>query len=127
MITSLKPNQVFVFGSNLEGAHLGGAAKQAYESFGAIWGVGIGLMGQAYAIPTMFENVQEIKPFVEQFRQYAEQMPDKEFLLTRIGCGIAGFTDEEISPLFENMPDNVIKPSEWVKQRAIITNNKEEK
>lgn len=113
MITKLKENQVFVFGSNIQGEHLGGAARQAYCDFGAIWGVGVGLMGQSYAIPTMFESVEEIRPYVKQFNQLAEELPFKDFLLTKIGCGIAGFEEHEIAPLFKDSPMNVIKPKGW--------------
>ena len=113
MINTLDENEVFVFGSNIEGQHLGGAARQAYDQFGAIWGVGVGYMGQSYAIPTMFESIEEIKPYVAQFKQYAGEMPHKTFLLTKVGCGIAGFSEDEISPLFADMPKNVIKPKGW--------------
>lgn len=115
MINSLEPNQVFVFGSNIEGHHLGGAAKQAYEEFGAVWGVGTGLQGQSYAIPTM-EGIENIRVYTEQFKYIAYLLPQFEFLLTRIGCGIAGYTDEEISPLFDNLTKNVIIPKEWRKE-----------
>lgn len=102
MIYSLKPNEVFVFGSNLNGAHLGGAARVAYSKFGAKWGEGVGLQGQSYAIPTMQGGVNTIKPYVDQFIAFAKEHPELTFYVTRIGCGIAGFKDEEIAPLFEN-------------------------
>ena len=101
MITSLKPNQVFVFGSNLAGSHGGGAARQAFEKFGAKWGVGVGPTGQSYAIPTMHGGLSAIQPYVEQFLEYAKANPDKEFLVTRIGCGTAGFDVSQIAPMFE--------------------------
>ena len=66
-ITELKPNEVFVFGSNLAGAHGGGAARMAYRHFGAVWGQGVGLQGQSYGIPTMHGGVDVIKPYVDQF------------------------------------------------------------
>ncbi|MDI3505261.1 MAG: hypothetical protein PWQ81_483 [Bacteroidota bacterium] len=99
-ITELKPNEVFVFGSNLEGAHGGGAAATAYRHFGAIWGQGVGLQGNSYGIPTMHGGVEAIRPYVEEFIDFARSHPELHFLVTRVGCGIAGFRDEEIAPLF---------------------------
>lgn len=93
-------NEIFVFGSNLDGAHLGGAARIAHQKFGAIWGQGIGLQGNTYAIPTMQGRVEIIKPYVDEFIEFAMNHPDLTFYVTRIGCGIAGFTDEEIAQLF---------------------------
>ena len=101
-ITELKENEIFVFGSNLEGMHGGGAARIAYEEFGAIWGQGVGLQGQSYGIPTMHGGVDVIKPYVDEFVNFAKSHPELKFLVTRIGCGIAGFTDEEIAPLFKD-------------------------
>lgn len=101
-ITELKENEIFVFGSNLQGMHGGGAARIAYEEFGAIWGQGVGLQGQSYGIPTMHGGVDVIKPYVDEFVNFAKSHPELKFLVTRIGCGIAGFTDEEIAPLFKD-------------------------
>lgn len=117
LITKLKDNEVFVFGSNLEGRHAGGAARAAYDHFGAIWGQGVGIQGQSYAIPTMHGGVDEIKPYVDRFINYAKQNPDKNFLVTPIGCGIAGFTPEEIAPLFTAAKDmeNVWLPESFIK------------
>ena len=114
-IRSLKPNEVFVFGSNLAGAHGGGAARAALNHFGAVWGQGVGRQGQSYAIPTMQGGVETIKPFVDDFIEYARQHPADRFLVTRIGCGIAGFTDEEIAPLFRNAMnvENICLSSIW--------------
>jgi hypothetical protein len=114
-ITSLEPNEIFVFGSNLKGMHGGGAAYIAYRKFGAIMGQGVGLQGQSYAIPTMQGGVETIRPYVDDFILYAKQHPELIFLVTRIGCGIAGFTDEEISPLFFEAHDvgNIILPDNW--------------
>lgn len=112
MITSLKDNQIFVFGSNLEGHHLGGAAKQALDQFGAEMGVGVGLTGQCYAIPTM-DGLDQIRLYAAQFLRVAALLPQLEFLVTRIGCGIAGYTDDEIAPHFKGVPSNVILPDEW--------------
>ena len=99
-ITHLAPNEVFVFGSNLQGYHGGGAARFAHEHFGAVWGQGVGLYGQSYAIPTMQGGVETIKPYVNIFLQFAKMHEELDFLVTEIGCGIAGFTPEEIAPLF---------------------------
>ena len=114
-ITSLEPNEIFVFGSNLEGMHGGGAARIAYEKFGAEWGVGVGPTGQTYAIPTMQGGVDTIRPYVDDFIRYAEQHPDQTFLVTRIGCGIAGFRDEHIAPLFAAAREmsNIALPAGW--------------
>lgn len=114
-ITSLNPNEIFVFGSNLAGAHGGGAARIAYESFGAEWGVGVGMTGQCYAIPTMQGGVDTIRPYVDDFILYAGQHPELLFFVTRIGCGIVGFTDEQIAPLFKAAVamENVALPEGW--------------
>ena len=100
-IERLAPNEVFVFGSNLQGFHGGGAAAAALRHFGAVWGQGVGLQGQSYAIPTMQGGVETIKPYVDEFIEFARRNPQLNFLVTEIGCGIAGFTPEEIAPLFE--------------------------
>ena len=100
-ITTLQPDEVFVFGSNLAGQHRGGAAYLAHKKFGAIWGQGVGLQGQSYAIPTMQGGVETIRPYVDEFIRFAERHPQLKFLVTEIGCGIAGFGDDEIAPLFE--------------------------
>lgn len=100
-IDVLDENEIFVFGSNLEGHHGGGAARIANIKFGAIWGVGVGLTGQSYAIPTMQGGVETIKPYVDEFIRFAQENHELKFLVTRIGCGIAGFRDEEIAPLFD--------------------------
>jgi len=111
MITKLKENEIFVFGSNLKGEHLGGAARQAYEDFGAEWGIGRGLTGQSYAFPTLDENMQRLsitKLEAERDRLYecAKNNQYKIFLLTRVGRGIAGY-GEEITELFKNLPSNI--------------------
>ena len=114
-ITALQSNEIFVFGSNLKGIHGGGAALTAYKKFGAIWGEGVGLHGQSYGIPTMQGGIKTIRPYVDEFVEYAKVHPNLTFLVTRIGCGIAGFTDDEISPLFKKAKeiDNVILPKWW--------------
>ena len=114
-IDVLEKNEIFVFGSNLAGHHMGGAAKAANKKFGAVWGVGVGLTGQSYAIPTMQGSVKTIKPYVDQFIKFAKQREDLIFLVTRIGCGIAGFKTEEIAPLFKEAIGihNIYLPKEF--------------
>ncbi|MDE5829225.1 MAG: hypothetical protein K2H48_04465 [Duncaniella sp.] len=116
-ITHLDQDDVFVFGSNLAGMHGGGAAMQAFRHFGAEWGNGVGPQGQSYAIPTMQGGVETIKPYVDDFIEYARECDQNTFYVTRIGCGIAGFTDEEIAPLFDEALDlyNVRLPESFVK------------
>lgn len=101
-IKELNENEIFVFGSNLDGLHGGGAARIAYDKFGAIWGQGVGFQGQCYGIPTMHGGVDVIKPYVDEFINFAKSHPEFKFLVTRIGCGIAGFNDKEIAPLFKD-------------------------
>ncbi len=101
-IDSLKENEIFVFGSNLAGMHGGGAARIARLHFGAVMGQGIGLQGQSYAIPTMQGGVETIRPYVDDFIAYAKHHQELHFLVTPIGCGIAGFEAEDIAPLFES-------------------------
>ena len=115
-INSLLPDEVFVFGSNLAGHHGGGAARVALGKFGAIYGQGVGLQGQSYAIPTMQGGVETIVPYVDEFIAFAKQHPDKFFLVTRIGCGIAGFTDQQMAPLFKGVLEleNVALPRSFV-------------
>ena len=114
-IDVLEKDEIFVFGSNLAGQHKGGAAKAAHLKFGAEWGVGVGLTGQAYAIPTMQGGVETIKPYVDEFIEFAKAHTDLKFLVTRIGCGIAGFKDEEIAPLFKKAMSvyNIFLPKEF--------------
>lgn len=116
-INGLKENEVFVFGSNLGGFHAGGAARVAMERFGAVWGQGVGLQGQSYAIPTMHGGVDVIKPYVDEFIAFARAHRELKFLVTPIGCGIAGFAVEEIAPLFADAIDegNIILPESFVK------------
>ncbi len=120
-ITELKADEVFVFGSNLAGMHGGGAAWVAYRQFGAVIGQGVGLQGQSYAIPTMRGGVEAIKPYVDEFIEFANQHPELFFYVTRIGCGIAGFMDSEIAPLFAAASgvDNICLPVSFVRLYAI--------
>lgn len=100
-IDDLQENQVFVFGSNLAGMHGGGAARVARLRFGAVMGKGVGMQGRSYAIPTMQGGTETIRPYVNNFIAYAKEHPELTFLVTPIGCGIAGFEPEDIAPLFE--------------------------
>ncbi len=114
-ITELEENEIFVFGSNLDGMHAGGAAKIAHNSFGAVWGEGVGLHGRSYAIPTMHGGLNAIKPYVDDFIEFARENPEMIFLVTRVGCGIAGFRDEEMASLFRKAIEleNVYLPEIW--------------
>ena len=115
-IRKLNDNEIFVFGSNLAGMHAGGAARVAVEKFGAIMGQGVGLQGQSYAIPTMQGGPDTILPYVEEFIRFADQHPELTFLVTRIGCGIAGFRPAEIAPLFAgaiNVPNIHLPQDFW--------------
>jgi hypothetical protein len=116
-ISSLRENEIFVFGSNLAGAHGGGAARTARLKFGAIKGQGVGLQGQSYAIPTMQGGPETVRPYVDEFITFAKQHPELTFYVTRIGCGIAGFKDVDIAPLFANAIDveNIILPETFVR------------
>ena len=117
-IKSLAANEIFVFGSNLDGMHGGGAARIAYQSFGAVWGQGIGLHGQTYAIPTMHGGTDVIAPYVNDFIAYAREHPELKFLVTEIGCGIAGFTASEMAPLFSKALDveNIYLPERFIEE-----------
>ncbi len=116
-VTQLKADEVFVFGSNIEGMHGGGAAFYAFHHFGAVMGCGVGLRGQSYAIPTMQGGVETIKPYVDEFIAFAKDHPELFFYVTRIGCGIAGFRDREIAPLFASAlgAGNICLPESFVK------------
>lgn len=114
-IKELAPDEIFVFGSNLAGHHGGGAARVALDRFGAQWGVGEGIQGQSYAIPTMQGGVETIKPYVDRFLDLAYEWDQNTFLVTRIGCGIAGFSPAQIAPLFDRALDmyNVVLPRDF--------------
>lgn len=113
-IKTLEPNEVFVFGSNASGYHGGGAAAYAMHQFGAVWGQGEGLQGQSYAIPTM-EGLENMRAAVERFTQFADQHPELRFLVTRVGCGIAGYRVRDVAPLFKGCVslENVALPSDF--------------
>ena len=122
-ITELKPNEIFVFGSNLQGYHGGGAARLAMNQWGAVWGQGTGLPGQTYAIPTMQGGIGTIRPYIDQFIKFAQNDPERTFLVTEIGCGIAGFRPADIAPLFKNA---INIPNIWLPQRFWEILQKEE-
>ena len=126
-ISVLAENEVFVFGSNLAGLHGGGAAKVALERFGAENAKGIGHFGQSYAIPTKDElietlPIEEISEHVAAFIEYAKTKPELTFFVTQIGCGLAGYSPDDIGPLFSNVPDNVVLPETFWIQFATIPN-----
>ncbi len=120
-IKMLHDNEIFVFGSNLEGHHAGGAAYTALKDFGAVMGQGVGLQGRSYAIPTMHGDVEKIAPYVDEFIRFADAHPEYTFLVTEIGCGIAGFTPEIIAPLFANAINipNIHLPQRFWKELVI--------
>ena len=125
-ISKLKQNEVFVFGSNKAGNHVGGAARVAVEKFGAIMGHGEGLQGQSYAIPTLDEQMdkvstEELTRSVRRFADYTRHNTDKVFYVTKIGCGIAGFSVEEIVEVFKSVSfgDNVVLPQEFGEEKHI--------
>ena len=109
---------IFVFGSNLAGRHGAGAAKVARLRFGAEYGVGQGRTGNAYAIATKNANlcvlsVEDARYGVDCFLEYAKGHPEPRFFVTRVGCGLAGFADADIAPMFRGAPDNCDFPEEW--------------
>ena len=114
-IDTLKENEIFVFGSNKEGMHGGGAARAAVKKYGAIMGQGVGLQGRSYAIPTMDGSVKAIAPYVDEFILFAKEHSELTFLVTAIGCGIAGYTPKQIAPLFVQAVDvdNIHLPVEF--------------
>jgi len=110
--------KIFVFGSNLAGIHGAGSAKHAFLRWGAEWGVGAGLTGNAYAIPTKNRQIKSlplgvIREYVEGFIRFAESHQEYEFHVVKIGCGLAGFKEEEIKPMFKDAPNNCILPEGW--------------
>jgi hypothetical protein len=121
-ITELTDNEVFVFGSNLSGRHGAGAAKQALK-WGAKLGRGIGLYGKTYAIPTVNATItsklplRDINDYVKEFIDFARSHKELDFLVTAIGCGLAGWTPEDIAPMFleATVLENVSLPKEFWK------------
>jgi hypothetical protein len=98
--------EIFVFGSNLAGVHGAGAAAAALN-MGAEWGKGVGMQGKTYAIPTKDKEIKslrlsQIQPYIEQFVEFTKANPDKKFFVTRIGCVLAGYKDNQVAPLFKD-------------------------
>jgi hypothetical protein len=109
---------VFVFGSNLRGVHGAGAALYALHDHGAIYGQGIGLQGNSYALPTKDEHIRTlpldaIRQHVENFKAFAREQPEMTFQVTAIGCGLAGYRPSQIAPMFSDVPDNCQLPNEF--------------
>jgi hypothetical protein len=124
---TFKESEYFVFGSNEKGAHGAGAARYAVVNCGAIYGQGIGLQGHSYAIPTKDRNINTlpldaILDHVKVFLCVADTHPEKTFRVTAIGCGLAGYTPEDIAPMFADAPTNCILPERfkpWIKTPGI--------
>jgi len=122
MITELKENEIFVFGSNESGIHGAGAALQAMKDFGAVYGVGFGPQGKTFAIPTKDWEIDTlpldyIEPYVDGFLTYSATKPDLVFLVTEIGCGLAGYIPEDIAPMFKFALNrsNIVLPEIFIK------------
>jgi len=117
-LIDLEPDIIFVFGSNLAGIHGAGAAKFAYAFKGAVKYVGYGLRDKSFALPTKDEKIKtlplnRINYYVNQFKTFCIEHPELPFQVTRIGCGLAGYKDQQIAPMFKNFPDNCFFPLEW--------------
>jgi hypothetical protein len=111
-ITKLLPGQIIVVGTNEHGLHGGGAAHYAHKYFGLRWGHGEGVTGRTYALPTM-EGMASFAQAAMRFQMYAELTPDVTFLLTKVGCGIAGYPEKLVMDLFKDAPENVVRPEGW--------------
>lgn len=125
-LTGGQMSSIFVFGSNLAGRHGKGAALAARQIHGAVYGVGVGRTGNAYAIPTKAADLsvlplEAIAGYVRDFVAYAQENPDLTFEVTRVGCGLAGYADTQIAPLFRDAPPNCNLPFAW---RAIAETNR---
>jgi len=117
-IQSLQPGEIFVFGSNTEGRHGKGAAKQALRMFGARWNKAEGLCGSSYALPTVGHRLskmpaEQIRVHVERFKEHARCNQQLTYLVTLVGCGLAGHTEAVIGPMFKGSPPNVVLPLEF--------------
>lgn len=118
MITELKDNEIIVVGTNMYGNHAGGAAAQAHRDFGLVWGINEGLSGQTYAFPTLEREmtkrgIRALQNSRDRLYATARALPEKTFLLTKVGCGIASYDEEDMKALFANAPNNIIKPENW--------------
>jgi hypothetical protein len=115
---------IFVFGSNLDGNHAGGAARFAHLHHGAVMGVGEGLTGTSYALPTVGKSfttmtLAKVREHVNTFIRFATSHPELDFKVTRVGCGIAGFTDAQSAPLFLDSPTNCTFDPIWHAQFSL--------
>lgn len=113
-IESLAPGEVFVFGSNASGAHGGGAARFAYDRFGAVWGQSEGLQGQSYGIDTM-SGLDVFEQQAHRFVAFARENAELRFLVTEVGCGIAGYSPDQVAGFFAEAPDNVVLPASFTR------------
>ena len=118
IIVELDKDEIIVVGTNMNGQHFGGAARQAWESFGLAWFCAEGLCGQTYALPTLDKqmrqrNDKQITTSVKKLFDCAKENPDNSFLLTKVGCGIASFDEDYIKDKFRNCPKNIILPKDW--------------
>lgn len=117
------PEQVFVFGSNMSGLHGGGAARVAHREYGAMWGIAEGSTGRCYAIPTVLRRISGPRPLpdihvsVTAFLRHATVHSQTHFFVTRVGCGLAGYRDADIAPMFAGAPPNCSMPEPW---RALL-------
>lgn len=112
------PKEIFVFGSNLAGRHGKGAAQHAVRRYGATYGVGVGLQGRSYAIPTKDRylnilSLPEIHRRVKTFVEFTRDNPQMLFFITRVGCGLSGYKDHEIAPMFEGIKKNCRVEYDW--------------
>jgi len=112
-IETLRPGEVFVFGANSAGAHAGGAARFAHDRFGAVWGQPEGLQGRSYAIDTM-SGLAVFEQQAGRFLAFAAEHPELRFLVTEVGCGIAGYSPDEVAGFFRGAPENVVLPESFL-------------
>lgn len=118
----MEKNEIFVFGSNRKGIHGAGAAKFAMSWCDARYGTGEGLTGRSYALPTKNSpsvslSFDELRESVDRFKHVARAKPDLTFIVSRVGCGLAGFTDDQVAPLFFDAPDNCRLPGVWMRRK----------
>ena len=121
-ITELKPGEIFVFGSNVDGVHGAGAARTAFDKFGAVWGIGEGLTGLTYAFPTLDgpselglrqRSTRALERSRDKFYKVVKENPDKLFYLTKVGCGLGGYDELYMQMFFIEDVDNLAKPEGW--------------
>lgn len=117
-MTAPSSEEIFVFGSNLEGYHGGGSARFAFDNLAAQWGIGVGMTGKCYALPTkatVYKSLSlvEVQAYVDDFIKFATLNPQLKFFVTRVGCLRAGYTDSQIAPMFKGSPETCNFPEEW--------------